>query len=77
MPYRLNVAKLREIAAEHGDTSDYKIYKRAGISKSGMSRLINQHVEPTVSSLKRLSLTYGVGLEELIEELDEELAVAS
>jgi transcriptional regulator with XRE-family HTH domain len=78
MPYRLNVARLREAAARRGDTSNYKIMKRTGISTSALSRLANQLVEPTVTTLKRFMTFYDLTIEELLQEIDDsELSEAS
>lgn len=70
MPYRLHVANLRNAAASKGDTSDYKIMKRTGISKSAFYKLIGQQVEPTVTSLKRFTACYEVTLDGLLLEID-------
>jgi len=67
---RLHVVKLREAAASRGDTSDYKIVQRTGISRAAISRLVNQKVEPTVSTLLRLKCHYGLGVEDMIQMIE-------
>lgn len=76
MSHRLHADNLRKAAAACGDTTDYKIMKRTGISKSAISRLVNQQVEPTVSTLKRLAACYGLDITDLLQEVAE-LAEAS
>lgn len=78
MPYRLDVASLRNAAALKGDLSNYKIMKRTGISTSALSRLTNQLVEPTVTTLKRFMACYDLTIEDLLQEIDaDDLAEAS
>lgn len=69
MPYRLHVANLRAAAASKGDTTDYQIMKRTGISKSAISRLVNYSVEPTITTLKRFMACYDVDIEDLVMEV--------
>lgn len=69
MPYRLHVANLRAAAASKGDTTDYKIMKRTGISKSAISRLVNYPVEPTITTLKRFMACYDISMEGLLQEI--------
>lgn len=70
MPQRLNVAKLRQIAAEHGDTSDADICRRAGIGKATLSRLVNRLAQPMLTTIGKLATAYSVTVDELTETCD-------
>jgi transcriptional regulator with XRE-family HTH domain len=63
---RLNTNRLREVAAEHGDTSDYKIAKRANVSQSTMSRLVNGNNLPGATTLAKFRTAYQLTAEELL-----------
>jgi transcriptional regulator with XRE-family HTH domain len=49
-----------------GDTSDYKIWKRTGLGKATISRMVNGTASPAVSTLMCLSITYGIPVADLL-----------
>lgn len=75
MPQRLNVAKLRQIAADHGDHSDADICRRAGIGKATLSRLVNRLAQPMLATIGKLADAYNIKVDDLVETDD--LAEAS
>lgn len=77
MSHRLHAANLREVAAKAGDTTDYQIAKRSGISRPTLSRLVNGHVEPSITNLLKLSRCYGMTVESLIRTVDAEVLLAA
>jgi DNA-binding phage protein len=76
MPQRLNVAKLRQIAAANDDTSDADICRRADIGKATLSRLVNRQAQPMFSTVSKLAAAYGLKVDDLVES-SELLAEAS
>ena len=71
MSHRLHVANLRAAAAARGDTTDYQIMKRSGLSKSLFYRLIGQHATPSVPALARFLPHYDLRYDDLITEIDD------
>jgi transcriptional regulator with XRE-family HTH domain len=72
----LNVAHLRKVAASRGDTSDYSIAKRSGVSTSTMSRLVRNEVDdPRTATLLKLGRAYNLTLDELLA--DDEMPAAA
>ncbi|WP_354643954.1 helix-turn-helix domain-containing protein [Kitasatospora camelliae] len=65
-PMRLNTQRLRTAAAEHGDTSDYQIAGRTGLSKSTLSRLTNGKCLPQAATLMRFRRAYGLSADDLL-----------
>jgi transcriptional regulator with XRE-family HTH domain len=72
--YNLNIATLRRAATRAGDDSLYQIHKRTGIDRSTLGRCAKGQTAPSVETLVRLSQTYGVPIEELLQ--NEQAAVA-
>jgi len=69
--HRLHVANLRAAAAARGDTTDYQIMKRSGLSKSLFYRLVGQQATPSVTALARFLPHYGLSYDDLIAEIDD------
>ncbi|WP_328721787.1 helix-turn-helix transcriptional regulator [Streptomyces sp. NBC_00247] len=75
--YRLRIDKLRQIAAEHGDTTKHAIHRRTGIAESSCHRILNGQSQPDLNSALRLAAAYGVSVEELMEPTVEHLSVSA
>jgi transcriptional regulator with XRE-family HTH domain len=56
--HRLNIQKLREVAAEVGDHTAYRIAKRTGLSQSTISRLVNNETQPNAATQGRILDAY-------------------
>ncbi|MFD8254669.1 helix-turn-helix domain-containing protein [Streptomyces werraensis] len=77
--FRLNVARLRAIAAQHGDKTPYAIAKRTGVSISSAYRYIDGSAQPDLNSALRLAQAYDLDIRtvmDLVEDEDEEPAGA-
>jgi transcriptional regulator with XRE-family HTH domain len=72
--HRLHTTNLREVAAQNGDLTDYRIAQRAGIPRATLSRLVNGQGEPTISTLMRLAACYRMSIESLVREADTPVA---
>ncbi|WP_245936478.1 helix-turn-helix domain-containing protein [Streptomyces cahuitamycinicus] len=72
--YRLNVAKLLEKTAAHGDTTGWKIYRRTGISESSVYRYLKGEAQPDLNSAMRLSEAYDLDIREVMERVQIEAA---
>ncbi|MET7321464.1 helix-turn-helix transcriptional regulator [Streptomyces sp. NPDC005549] len=75
--YRLNVSRLRQIAAEHGDKTPYAIAKRTGVSISSAYRYVDGSAQPDLNSALRLAQAYDLDIRtvmDLVEDEDEEPA---
>ena len=70
--YRLRINKLRQIAAEHGDTTKYAIHRATGISQSSIYRILSGEQQPDLFSVLRFAETYGTTVEDLMERTDDE-----
>lgn len=68
MLIRLNIERLREVAAANGDTSDALIATRTGIHFSTIWRLAqpDSSQEPKVSTFRALGRPYGLTVDDLI-----------
>ncbi|MZF56885.1 helix-turn-helix domain-containing protein [Streptomyces sp. SID5594] len=67
--YRLRVNRLREIAAQHGDTSPAAIARRTGIAESSVYRILSGASQPDLNSALRLANAYEITVEELMEPM--------
>lgn len=75
--YRLNVDRLRAIAAQHGDKTPYAIAKRTGVSISSAYRYVDGSAQPDLNSALRLAQAYDLDIRtvmDLVEDEDEEPA---
>jgi transcriptional regulator with XRE-family HTH domain len=78
MAYRLRADVLRKAAAAHGDKSVRRIIAHSGLPRSVIQRNLGGYTEPSLGTLMRLASCYGVTVEDLVEEIEEEpTAVAS
>jgi transcriptional regulator with XRE-family HTH domain len=73
MSHRLNIANLREAAREFGDHTDYAIAKRTGVSKSTVSRLVNNECQPNAATQNRFLDAYKLPINKLmtVDESDQ------
>jgi transcriptional regulator with XRE-family HTH domain len=77
--FRLNVTRLRDIAAKHGDKTPYAIAKRTGVSISSAYRYIDGSAQPDLNSALRLAQAYDLDIRtvmDLVEDEDDEPAEA-
>lgn len=77
MSHRLNIDNLRKAAAELGDLTDYAIAKRSGVSKSTVSRLVNNACQPTAATQNRFLSTYKLPIDKLMTVADDADQVAA
>lgn len=72
--YRLRIHRLREIAAQHGDTKRPEIARRTGIALSSVYRYVDGSAQPDLNSALRIASAYGVPVESLMELVPEPAA---
>lgn len=72
--FRLDVAKLLEATAEHGDNTGAKISRRTGIAESSVYRILNEETQPDLNSAMRLAETYDINLRTVIKRVLAEAA---
>ncbi|MEU0017984.1 helix-turn-helix domain-containing protein [Streptomyces rochei] len=70
--YRLNVARLRAIAAEHGDRTPYAIAKRTGVSISSAYRYVDGSAQPDLNSALRLAQAYDLDIRTVMDLVEDE-----
>lgn len=70
--YRLNVARLRAIAAQHGDKTPYAIAKRTGVSISSAYRYVDGSAQPDLNSALRLAQAYDLDIRTLMDPVEDE-----
>ncbi len=70
--YRLNVARLRRIAAEHGDRTPYAIAKRTGVSISSAYRYVDGSAQPDLNSALRLAQAYDLDIRTVMDLVEDE-----
>ncbi|NUL03568.1 helix-turn-helix transcriptional regulator [Streptomyces lunaelactis] len=68
--FRLCRDRLAQAAAAKGDLTGYAIAKRTGLNQTTISRLRRGIAKPAASSLLVLAATYGVTVEDLIEDYE-------
>ena len=71
--YRLNVAKLLEKTAAHGDTTGWRIYRRTGISESSVYRYLKGDAQPDLNSAMRLAEAYDLDIRDVMERVQVEV----
>ncbi|MFG2978818.1 helix-turn-helix domain-containing protein [Streptomyces sp. NPDC048331] len=69
MKYRLHIANLKQAAHTRGDTTQYAIAKRTGLSEPHVSKLLNHRSKPLVETLLVFKRTYGGTVDDFIEEV--------
>ncbi|MGP3684095.1 helix-turn-helix domain-containing protein [Streptomyces sp. IBSNAI002] len=67
--YRLHLERLRDAAQRRGDTTQYAIAKRTGLTEGHVSKLLNHRSKPLVETLLVLKHTYGGTVDDFIEEV--------
>ncbi len=70
--YRLNIKRLREIAAEHGDRSAYAIAKRTGVNVSSAYRIHSGETQPDLINALRIANAYDLDIRTLMDLVDDE-----
>ncbi|MEV7112396.1 helix-turn-helix transcriptional regulator [Streptomyces anulatus] len=70
--YRLRIQRLREIAAQHGDTSPAVIARTTGIAESSVYRILSGASQPDLISALRIATAYDTTVEELMELVSSE-----
>ncbi|MFD4257781.1 helix-turn-helix domain-containing protein [Streptomyces sp. NPDC058534] len=70
--YRLNIARLREIAAKHGDKTAWAIAKRSGVSVSSAYRYIDGSAQPDLNSALRLAQAYDLDIRTVMDAVEDE-----
>lgn len=70
--YRLNVARLREIAEKRGDRSTYAIAKRTGVNISSAYRIASGETQPDLISALRIAEAYDLDIRTLMDRIEEE-----
>ncbi|WP_329177856.1 helix-turn-helix domain-containing protein [Streptomyces sp. NBC_01477] len=71
---RIQDERLTRAAAAHGDHTNYAIAKRTGLSQDTVGRLRKGAAAPSATSLVTLAQTYGIPMEELVENQTAEVA---
>jgi transcriptional regulator with XRE-family HTH domain len=79
MPIRLNVDRLRDAAKTAGHTTDALIATHTGVSASTISRLARPGTsqEAKVSTFRALGLPYGLSVDDLLLEEDDDEPVGA
>lgn len=72
--FRLDTAKILEVAERHGDKTRADIYRRTGITESSVYRILNGETQPDLNSAMRLAETYDIDLREVIKRIPIEAA---
>ncbi|MFF7880933.1 helix-turn-helix domain-containing protein [Streptomyces sp. NPDC020794] len=70
--YRLNVARLREVAKQHGDRSAYAIAKRTGVNVSSAYRIHSGETQPDLINALRIADAYDVDIRTLMDRVEDE-----
>lgn len=72
--FRLDTAKILEVAARHGDKTRAAIYRRTGITESSVYRILNGETQPDLNSAMRLAEAYDLDLRTVIKRVPIEAA---
>lgn len=67
--FRLNVAKLREVATDAGDITGYKIHIRTGIAESSVYRYLSGESQPDLNSAMRLVEAYDLDIRKIMQRV--------
>lgn len=70
--YRLNVARLRAVAEQHGDKTAWAIAKRSGVSVSSAYRYVDGSAQPDLNSALRLAEAYDLDIRAVMDRVDTE-----
>lgn len=72
--YRLDIAKVFEVAERHGDKTRAAIYRRTGITESSVYRILNGETQPDLNSAMRIAEAYDIDLRTVIKRVPIEAA---
>lgn len=72
--FRLDTAKILEVAARYGDKTRADIYRRTGITESSVYRILNGETQPDLNSAMRIAEAYDVDLRTVIKRVPIEAA---
>lgn len=67
--FRLDIAKVLEVAARHGDKTRADIFRRTGITESSVYRILNGETQPDLNSAMRLAEAYDLDLRAVIKRV--------
>lgn len=70
--YRLNVGRLREIAARRGDKTAYAVAKRSGISVSSAYRILGEQAQPDLNSALLIAQAYDLDIRTVMDAVEDE-----
>lgn len=72
--FRLDIPKVLEAAARHGDNTRADIYRRTGITESSVYRILNGETQPDLNSAMRIAEAYDLDLRGVIKRVPIEAA---
>lgn len=72
--FRLDTAKILEVAAQRGDKTRADIFRRTGITESSVYRILNGETQPDLNSAMRLAEAYDLDLRTVIKRIPVEAA---
>jgi DNA-binding phage protein len=72
--FRLDIPKVLEVAARHGDKTRADILRRTGINESSVYRILAGETQPDLNSAMRLAEAYDVDLRDVIKRVAIEAA---
>lgn len=67
MPIRIDEPKVRALAAQAGDESQYAIARRTGLNEATVSRALNGLSSPRYKTLLTIARSYGVTVEDITD----------
>ncbi|MFF6829581.1 helix-turn-helix domain-containing protein [Streptomyces longwoodensis] len=65
--YVLNVNRLRDIAAQHGDDNPHAVARRTGVSVSSTYRILSGETQPDLISALRMSVAYNFDIRAVMD----------
>lgn len=72
--FRLDTAKILEVAERHGDKTRAAIYRRTGIAESSVYRILDGATQPDLNSAMRIAEAYDLDLRTVIKRVPIEAA---
>lgn len=72
--FRLDIDKVLEVAADHGDKTRADILRRTGIAESSVYRILAGTTQPDLNSAMRLAEAYDIDLRTVIKRVPIEAA---
>jgi len=70
--YRLNISRLRNIAAEHGDKTPYAVAKKTGVAVSSAYRIFRDESQLDLISALRIADAYDLDIRTLMDRVPDE-----